>query len=95
MVDRIQIREAVTDTARQRRIVVQEIGVAGNGLQRGHGGLPFGFDEREDAFGQRFIVEQIRIALGNRHIGFCQHHIHIAQHRFEKRPLGIHGFQFS
>ena len=55
VVQRIEVREAVADRARERRIGFEEADAAGDREERPHGGIELGADAREDRLAERRV----------------------------------------
>ena len=93
MVQRVEVRKAVLDRPRQRRIVLQAPGLAGDRSHRGLGTLGLGADRRKDALAQAFVFDQFDIARRQAQIALGQHHVDVGQQGAEERPLLVHALQ--
>ena len=63
VVERVEVGEAVADRALEHGVAVEQFGLAHDRQQRVDRGLPLGFEAREDGVAQRFVLDQLRVAL--------------------------------
>src|SRR5262249_40357604 len=74
VVQGIDVGQPRTDQRRQVRVLVEQRRLAGDPEQRFGGALPLGADLAEHVLGQRAVLDQRRVASGDRQVGLGQHH---------------------
>ena len=81
------------NAARQCRVALQQLGLAGDEQQRCVGALPFGLQQAEDAPGGLFVFDELHVSRGDAQVALGQHHVQVGKQRAEERPLLVHALQ--
>ena len=89
VMQRIDVRKAVPDGARKRRIGLQSLPLPGDAVECIDCRLPLGFDRCKDALAQTTVRHQLGIAGGDAEVGFGEHHVEVREHRAQVGPAAV------
>ncbi|SOT40155.1 hypothetical protein F01_260221 [Burkholderia cenocepacia] len=93
VIQRIEIREAVLDRAREQRVGREAAFVPGDFRERLRRAFPFRDDPFEHVLAQLAVGHELRITRRDREIGLREHHVHVRQQVREERPGLVHLLQ--